>query len=286
MNSLIVQRTRYLTLILILLLSYPARAQKNNKDKWQENYSWRWENTDSGTKALVDNNNLLPITVVIDYKLKNLKPNKPNGSYVVVPALAKNFEVISMDRIDPKKGSKFLKNDTLTYLGDLTDSEYDEDFVYLLPFKKGRSFKVHQGVNGDFSHQDKYAWDFTMPVGTEIYAVRDGLVVDLERRNSKNCKTQSCSKYNNYIKILHSDGTIAEYLHLKKNGVKVKIGQNVKSGQLIGYSGNTGWSTGPHLHLNMYLLDKNNQKITLPMKFKMGDGSIVDELKGGISYSN
>lgn len=121
---------------------------------------------------------------------------------------------------------------------------------------------------------------------TEIYSVRDGLVVDLEERNSRNCESQSCSKYNNYIKILHSDGTIAEYLHLKKNGVEVKIGQNVKSGQLIGYSGNTGWSTGPHLHLNMYLLDKENQKITLPMKFKIGDGSIVDELKGGIHYSN
>lgn len=165
MKNLILQHTSYLTLVLILFLNHSARAQKNNLDKWQENYSWRWENTDSGTKAIVNNNNLLPITVVIDYKLKNLKPDKPNGAYIVVPALAKNFEVISMDKIDAKKGWKFLKNNTLTYLGDLTDSEYDEDFVYELPFKKGSSFKVHQGVNGDFSHQDKYAWDFTMPIG-------------------------------------------------------------------------------------------------------------------------
>ncbi len=286
MKSSIVRRTWYLTVISIILLTCVAHAQKNSKVKWQDNYSWTWEDTDTGTRALVDNNNLLPITVVIDYKLKNLKPSKSNGSYVVVPALAKNFEVITMDKIDSKKGWKFLKNKTLTYLGDLTDSEYDEDFIYKLPFKKGEAFKVHQGVNGNFSHQDKYAWDFTMPVGTEIYAVRDGLIVELEKRNSRNCNKQSCSAYNNYIKILHSDGTIAEYLHLKKNGVKVKLGQMIKAGQLIGYSGNTGWSTGPHLHLNMYLMDKKNQKITLPMRFELGDGNVINELKAGVLYSN
>jgi len=68
---------------------------------------------------------------------------------------------------------------------------------------------------------------------------------------------------------MHANNEISEYAHLKFNGVKVKKGDNVKVGQVIGLSGNTGDSTEPHLHFHVIKLNKT--KIgweTLKIKFK------------------
>jgi murein DD-endopeptidase MepM/ murein hydrolase activator NlpD len=52
----------------------------------------------------------------------------------------------------------------------------------------------------------------------------------------------------NYVRILHADGTMGLYAHLEEGGVLVQVGQHVRAGQEIGLSGNTGFTTGPHLH--------------------------------------
>jgi murein DD-endopeptidase MepM/ murein hydrolase activator NlpD len=52
----------------------------------------------------------------------------------------------------------------------------------------------------------------------------------------------------NFIRILHDDGTMALYAHLREEGALVRVGQRVRAGQQIGLSGNTGFTTGPHLH--------------------------------------
>ena len=72
--------------------------------------------------------------------------------------------------------------------------------------------------------------------------------------------------YGNFIKIYHGDGTIGSYVHLKRNGSIVEKGDKIEKGQLIGFSGNTGWSSGPHLHF-MVAQNKDFQNITLPIKF-------------------
>ncbi|EKS00485.1 peptidase, M23 domain protein, partial [Leptospira mayottensis 200901122] len=51
--------------------------------------------------------------------------------------------------------------------------------------------------------------------------------------------------------ILHKDGSIAEYAHLKHKGISVQIGQIVQTGERIGFSGNTGFSSAPHLHFHV-----------------------------------
>lgn len=66
-------------------------------------------------------------------------------------------------------------------------------------------------------------------------------------------KREECAKYNNYIVIFHSDGTFAEYRHIKMNGSMVKVGDRVEIGQLIAESGNVGYSKRPHLHFAVYL---------------------------------
>ncbi|MEO9502053.1 M23 family metallopeptidase [Nonlabens ulvanivorans] len=268
-------------LIVLCLIFNLSLAQKGD---WTTKYSQRWEKYDGGTKLYVSNDNLLPITYKIGYNPVNLKASKPNGTFIVIPAQSKDVLILDFVKIDATKGWKFEKGNTSIYLGDVTDTDYDEDYVYDLPFEKGTSFKVGQGYNGDISHQDKYAIDFDMPIGTKVYACREGLVIEVVKLNSKNCDKPSCADFNNYVKILHSDGTIMQYLHFKKNGVRVKVGQKVKKGQHIGFSGNVGWSTGPHLHIDLYLTDKNNNYQTLPTKFKTEDNTVTDELKQDAVY--
>lgn len=268
--------------IFALFVFLNLNAQKNS---WIDTYTSNWEKYDGGTKLIANNDNWLPITFVLDYYPINLKANKANGTYVVVPPRTKGYEVVRFDIIDKFKGWKFKKGNTKTYLGDLADTEFDENYIYDLPFESNKSFKIGQGYNGNISHQNKFALDFDMPISTKILACREGIVVQVVEENSKRCDEPKCAEFNNLIKILHGDGTIMQYLHFRKNGVRVRVGQKVKKGEHIGYSGNVGWSTAPHLHIDLYLIDKNNKYITLRTKFKINQNEILDELEKGVVYT-
>lgn len=82
--------------------------------------------------------------------------------------------------------------------------------------------------------------DIGAPIGTPVYAAADGEVIVVKGGSAWN------GGYGNYIVIKHSNGTQTLYAHLSKN--QVSIGDNVSKGEQIGLSGNTGRSTGPHLH--------------------------------------
>ena len=76
----------------------------------------------------------------------------------------------------------------------------------------------------------------------------------------------------NFIEIQHDDGTVAHYHHLRLMGVRVEKGQRVEQGELIGLSGNTGYSTGPHLHFAVTKLDSlgESASIEIPIQAKRG----------------
>jgi murein DD-endopeptidase MepM/ murein hydrolase activator NlpD len=77
-------------------------------------------------------------------------------------------------------------------------------------------------------------------------------------------------QYNNLVTIQHDDGTYADYAHLKKNSARVTLGQHVLMGTHLADSGNTGWTTGPHLHLVVYKPAIQKRK-TIPTLFKLND---------------
>ncbi len=89
--------------------------------------------------------------------------------------------------------------------------------------------------------------DFSAPIGTEVYATGDGTVSTVQT---------SYSGYGKHVKIDHGFGYVTIYAHMSK--FNVKVGQKVKRGDIIGFVGTTGISTGPHLH---YEVVKKGQKV-------------------------
>jgi murein DD-endopeptidase MepM/ murein hydrolase activator NlpD len=126
-----------------------------------------------------------------------------------------------------------------------------EGFVYYLPYLKGKSYMLAQGYLSTLSHKGEIALDFKMKKGTKICAARDGVVV-ATREDSKQggYKTKYLNE-GNFVIIRHEDGTHANYWHLDFNGADVKKGDTVVQGQVIGRSGNTGFSAFPHLHFEV-----------------------------------
>ena len=128
-----------------------------------------------------------------------------------------------------------------------------------------------------------------MPIGTQVLAARAGKVVSIREHFKDN---NNIDLEENYIFIKHDDGTIARYFHLTHNGALIKEGDTVKAGQVIGLSGNTGQSGGPHLHFDVQKCGPNlpphyNQLPcgqTVPITFKNTHKHQCG-VKAGIKYS-
>lgn len=242
-----------------------------------------YENTTDGTVLYADNGELCEMTVeVVIKKIKNFTPDTKTRTFVLAPNSKKN-KLIGYKIVNKKKKTD-LKSSTWSNYGNTTLKTYDTNFKYNLPFENGTTFKLSQGYNGKLSHQNKSQLDFTMPIGTKLTAVRGGKVVRVVDVNNKHCPTDACKKYNNYIDILHDDGTFAEYVHIKRKGAKVKVGDTVKKGQLIALSGNVGWSTGPHLHFSVFKQGMR-KRTYVKTKFKINDGKTTVCLKEKEKYT-
>lgn len=158
---------------------------------------------------------------------------------------------------------------SVSWAGGVLLAEHDNTATYRLPFAPNSDFRMVQGFGGGYSHygSSKYAVDFAMPIGTPVHAAREGVVIDVEQRHNRGGASRRYSKYANYIVLLHPDGTTGEYYHLQHNGVRVKLGDPVQQGQLIGLSGNTGFSSLPHLHFAVYQAKPFGEYQSLPFEF-------------------
>jgi hypothetical protein len=130
----------------------------------------------------------------------------------------------------------------------------DADLQFMaLPFPAGKQVTISQGNFSNTSHSGtaRYAVDFPVPEGTVAVAARSGVVLRVKEDSNTNCNNESCAASANYVVIDHGDGTRAYYLHLKQNGALVQVGDVVCKGQTIALTGNTGWTLGPHLHIQV-----------------------------------
>jgi len=266
-------RLRYILCGIFLLISGWCSAQINIKISY--------ERVDNGYHIYAENNEYCPVSVQLDFTLKNLRVIDKKHFYVV-PAKGKKILLTEVTVI--QKNSAYSINYTyFANRGNHLQEEFDSDFSYDLPYQKGQGFTVYQGYNGIFSHKNKYALDFTMPIGTPIAAIRDGIVIKVIEENDKNCNTPNCQEFNNYITVYHEDGTFAEYAHIKKDGAIVNPGDTINQGAIIGYSGNVGYSTGPHLHVEVFL-QKLKKRQTIKTAFLINDGQTALYLKEKNEY--
>lgn len=197
----------------------------------------------------------------------------------------------------PKFPSRFIippgTSESMFELGAVTESEawsitlkyryalgrplekYDSNEFFYPPIAPDASFPITQAFGGSFSHQDeqnKYAVDIAMPEGTPVYAARSGIVMEVADDFFKGGVNKVYSNEANSIRILHDDGSMAVYAHMELEKAQVHAGLKVAAGQLIGYSGNTGFTSGPHLHFAVQY-NKGMALVSVPFTFitRMGE---------------
>jgi murein DD-endopeptidase MepM/ murein hydrolase activator NlpD len=151
-----------------------------------------------------------------------------------------------------------------------------DTYIYNLPYKEGTKHRVVQGYGGLFSHMHIAALDFNLPEGTPVCAAREGVIYNFKDNSDEGGPFPNYKNKANFIIIKHNDGSFGCYWHLKKNGVVVKTGF-VAKGQLIGYSGSTGFVLRPHLHFSVKRKLNYNKDSFVRTKFKTAKGVILLE---------
>ncbi len=155
---------------------------------------------------------------------------------------------------------------------DPINKENIKSIVYELPYLPGKKVTIVQGYNGWFSHKGENALDFWMRKGQTICASRGGTVIETRSDSKKGGPSMKYIGDGNYVIIKHNDSTYAAYWHMMYNSVMIKVGDTVSAGQPIGKVGSTGFSSGPHLHFEVYYYDYKGQYQTLKTVFKTTRG--------------
>lgn len=177
------------------------------------------------------------------------------------------------------------KNPLRTEVKKLQTGEIKDDtsYVYALPYKNGKTFRVIQGYFSHFTHKERAALDFNMKRGTQIFAAREGVVVRAKEDGTRGGFNKKYRSDGNNVVIQHADGSRAGYWHLQHNGALVNVGDTVKKGQLIGLSGKTGYAAVPHLHFLVWT-NKNGDWQQVPTRFETSNG--VKYLRSWGKYKN
>jgi len=157
-------------------------------------------------------------------------------------------------------------------------AEHNPDQPYRLPIALSSTVRVSQAYPETITHLDpssQHAIDFVMPVGTNVFAARGGVVIEVASDFFESGTDLSeDGPRANVVRVLHDDGTMSLYAHLNWNSIRVKPGQQVARGEYLADSGNTGFSTGPHLH---FVVQRNSggALVSVPLEFAGSGGAPI-----------
>lgn len=148
---------------------------------------------------------------------------------------------------------------------------------YAPPFAPGQRFPIGQAFDGVFSHQhpqSRYAVDIGLPLGTPVRAARAGVIMEVAGDFFDGGLDPKYQTRANAVRLLHDDGTMAVYVHLHPDSIRVSPGQRVERGVWLANSGNTGFSSGPHLH---FAIQRNAgmELVSIPFQFAGTNGSAI-----------
>ncbi len=236
----------------------------------------RRRETETGFEVIAENRRHVPVELVLAaMDLENLEAAGQRDVRTVIPARTGSV-VLGLDRVDPALPGRFRFR--YEYLPGDPAARHDPEVLYRFPFAPATRQRVTQAWPDLSTHDSlasRHAVDIAAPVGTGVYAARAGTVFEVAAQHFRGGTDRERDLPRaNLVRILHDDGTMAVYAHLNWDSIRVRPGEAVARGQYIADSGNTGYTTGPHLH---FVVQRNAglRLESLPVRFAGPEGPVT-----------
>ncbi len=254
-----------------------SRLAKADPKKWIEALE---DGTAEDKRYLLVNQMAGPVEVEMYFNVASNVLSAPAlPARAVVPGLSSQ-PILKVIPEDPTRSWSF--NFQFRWMLGDPNAKPDPNARYRLPFRLGEQHPLMQGFGGPFSHsheQSYFAIDIAMDEGTPVLASRSGTVMLVEDDFfGAGTDIGQWGDRANHVRILHADGTMAVYAHLELETIEVEVGDKVRAGQQIARSGNTGFSTGPHLH---FVVQRNTGMRLTSVPFKFDEHPELDPLIEG-----
>lgn len=218
------------------------------------------------------NEGAVPVSVIL---LLEASENLATDRAWPVAAVIAPHSSASLAQLSPaKERERWHYQYTWRYRPGAFNAVHDPKATYRVPYPEEASFPIVQGAGAPLTTHatpdSRDAVDISMPEGTPVLAAREGIVIHTAAEHRVGGRDESLRSKANVVRIVHADGTIGNYAHLSYAGVVVRPGDFVRAGTLLGYSGTTGFSGGPHLHFGVTRVLRSGadfDEVSVPFKF-------------------